>query len=322
MSRASVERAKPAGSELPRPNQSQRRRQSERRGQPERHTRSARHSTPARGAEFSSRTRPVELARTERWFQAELARPHEGGKAGAPASRSILPSRHLRPEERVAIYSRMFFARLYDCLAEDYPAVVKLCGHGTFGKIARAYLKQHPSRHYSLNLLGRKLPEFLDGPVRIPQRALLADVARVERAISESFDAPASPVMTPADMALVPPAAWETGRILLTESLKLLALDHRANAIVSACRQEKEMPSFAKAKTWVAVYRKEWTVWRAELTEPMHTVLVALHAGKPLGQALAAAARRYDGSPEKMQADVHHWFGEWAREGIFAGVDR
>jgi len=257
----------------------------------------------------------------ERWFQGELARPHEGGKPGAPANASILPSRHLQPEERVAIYSRMYFARLYDCLAEDYPAVVKICGHATFRKIARAYLKEHPSRHYSLNLLGRKLPEFLDGRARFPRRALLADVARVERAISESFDAPVSPVMMPADMALVPPAAWQKGRILLTESLRLLALDHKANAIVSACRQERELPSFAKAKSWVAVYRKEWTVWRAELTEPMYTVLAALRAGKPLGAALAAAARRFEGSPGEMQAEVHRWFGEWAREGIFAAVE-
>lgn len=282
----------------------------------------------AKSASLAERARAAQpppsarLARMERWFQAELARPHEGGNSGAPASASILPSKHLGPAQRVEIYSRMFFARLYECLAEDYPAVVKICGNMTFGKIARAYLKQHPSRHYSLNFLGRRLPEFLDGPVRFPRRALLADLARVERAISESFDASVSPSMTPADMALVPPAAWETGRIRLTESLRLLALDHRANAIVTACRQEKDLPPLGRAKSWVAVYRKEWTVWRADLTEPMHAVLAALQAGKPLGAALAAAARRFDGSPAQMQAEVHRWFGEWAREGIFAGVER
>ncbi|MFN0008306.1 MAG: putative DNA-binding domain-containing protein [Planctomycetota bacterium] len=277
---------------------------------------------PRASVDRATRVRRPELVKTERWFQAELARPHEGGKAGAPASASILPSKHLRPEERVAIYSGMYFARLYECLADDYPALVKLSGRETFGKIARAYLAKHPSRHYSLNFLGRKLPEFLDGPLRIPRRALLADVARVERAISESFDAAVSSVMTPADMALVPPAVWETGRVRLTESLRLLALDHRANAIVSACRQEKELPSLARKKTWVAVYRKEWTVWRADLTEPMHAVLAALRAGKPLGAALAAAARRFEGTPEEMKAEVHRWFGEWAREGLFAAVER
>jgi len=265
---------------------------------------------------------PVDLGRTERWFQAELARPHEGGKAGAPASESILPSSRLAPEERVAIYSRMYFARLYECLSEDYPALVKLAGHETFGKIVRAYLREHPSRHYSLNFLGRKLPDFLDGPVRVPRRALLADVARVERAIGESFDAAASPSMTPADMALVPPAAWESGRIRLTETLRLLPLSHRANAIVSACRQGKPLPALGRAKSWVAVYRKDWTVWRADLTEPMHAVLVALRDGQPLGAALAAGARHFEGTPQEMQAEVHRWFGEWASEGIFAAVER
>ena len=267
----------------------------------------------------ASSSRPG-LARLERWFQAEVA--GLGASSRAPASASVLPSARLRPEERVAIYERMYWARLHDCLAEDYPALAKLCGPATFAKIARAYLEEHPSRSYSLNFLGRKLPEFLDGPVRFPRRALLADVARVERAISESFEAAVSPSMTPADLALVPPAAWESGRIRLTESLRLLALDHRANAAVTACRQGKELPPLGRARTWLAVYRKEWTVWRADLTEPMHAVLAALLAGKPLSRALAAGARRFEGTPEALQADVHRWFAEWASEGLFVEVER
>jgi hypothetical protein len=262
------------------------------------------------------------LARLERWFQNEVAHPHEDGRAGAAAERSILPSAHLSPAERVDIYSRMYLARLQECLADDYPAVVKLSGHATFWKLARAYLKQHPSRHYSLNVLGRKLPEFLDEPRRLPRRAVLADIARVERAISEAFDATVSTSMTPADMALVPPRAWETGKIRLTESLRLLELDHRANAIVSACRQDKEVPSLGRSRTWLAVYRKEWTVWRADLSEPMHAVLAALQDGRPLPAALASAAKSFSGTPEAMQAEVHRWFGEWAGEGLFVSVER
>ena len=272
----------------------------------------------------SARTtrRARDLTRLEGWFQREIARPHEGGAAGAPAGGVILPSQALDPGERVAIYSRMYFARLHDCLVEDYPAAVKLCGHETFRKLARAYLRRYPSRHYSLSFLGRKLPEFLDGAVRVPRRALLADVARVERAISESFDAEASAALTPADMAIVPPAAWETGRIRLTESLRLLALDHRANAVVTACRQGKPLPPLGRKKTWVAAYRKEWRVWRADLTEPMHAVLSELAGGGSLADALAAGARRFRGKPERLQAEVQRWFREWAAEGIFVAVER
>jgi len=268
----------------------------------------------------------VALPALERWFQREIVGPLETSKSPRRARRSaasvILPSRHLAPEERVGIYAEMYFLRLHECLVEDYPAVAKLAGARAFEDLARAYLKAHPSRHYSLNFLGRKLPEFLDGPVRIARRALLADVARVERAISESFDAEVSPSLSPADMALIPPKTFETARIRLTESLRLLALDHGANAIVTACRQGKPLPPLGRKKSWVAVYRKEWTVWRADLTEPMHAVLSALHSGRPLGRSLARAARRFPGNARDLGSEVRRWFGEWVSEGLFTAADR
>jgi hypothetical protein len=262
------------------------------------------------------------LPSLETWFQGEIVAAHEGRKRGRPAKDLILPSKSLAPEERVGIYAEMYFLRLSECLAEDYPGVKKLVGPAAFEKLARAYLKKHPSRHYSLNTLGRKLPEFLAREAKIPRSAMLADVARVERAIAESFDATVSPPLAPADLAMIPPAAWETGRMRMTESLRLLALDHRANAIVTACRQDKERPSFRRARSFVAVFRKEWTVWRMDLSEPMHAVLAALAKGRTLASSLAAGARAYDGTPEAMQTDVHRWFREWATEGIFVEVLR
>ncbi len=262
------------------------------------------------------------LPSLERWFQGEIVAPHEDRKRGRPAKDVILPSRTLAPEERVAIYGEMYFLRLLECLAEDYPAVKKLVGAGGFERLARAYLKKHPSKHYSLSALGRKLPDFLAGAAKMPRHAMLADVARVERTISESFDAEVSPSLSPADLAMIPPAAWETARIRMTESLHLLALDHRANAIVTACRQDKTLPPLGRARSWVAVYRREWTVWRMELTESMHAVLSALAKGKPLAKALSAGARSHEGTPESMQSDVHRWFREWATEGLFVEILR
>jgi hypothetical protein len=262
------------------------------------------------------------LPSLERWFQGEIVAPHEGRKRGRPAKGVILPSKSLAPEERVAIYGGMYFLRLVECLAEDYPAVKKLVRAEGFERLARLYLKKHPSKHYSLNALGRKLPDFLAGETKTQRHAMLADVARVERAISESFDAAVSPPLSPADLAMIPPAAWETARIRMTESLRLLALEHRANAIVTACRQDKTLPRLGRAKSFVAVFRKEWTVWRMDLSEPMHAVLTALAKGRPLSKSLAAGARAYEGTADQMQTDVHRWFREWATEGLFVEILR
>jgi hypothetical protein len=145
------------------------------------------------------------LSRLERWFQDQIVGPHEA--RAQPAERSgtaerdtdaardaadahIRPSHSLQPGERVSVYSDMYFTRLADVLADEYSATRALCGPVEFERLVRAYLSEHPSRHWSLNELGRKLPEFLAGSFRIARKGVLADVARLECSIARVFDAP------------------------------------------------------------------------------------------------------------------------------------
>ena len=265
----------------------------------------------------------------ERWFQDEIVRPHESASKGAKrdgpraprAQDWILPSRHLRPKERLDIYSRMYLLRLHDCLSSDYPAVARLCGEQGFERLVRAYLRHHPSRHYSLNVLGRHLPEFLAGDVRIPRRALIADVARLELAMSQVFDAPQSRVLTPADLALVSAAAWEDAHPRLIDAFQVHAFDHRVNAIINAVRRQENLPNLGRAQTWVAIYRKEFVVWRMDLTEPMYAVLHALHERRSLRDAIEDGARSFEGTPEQLQTHIFGWFAEWASEGFFSAIE-
>ena len=265
------------------------------------------------------------LDELERWFQAAVVRPQERGRRAradrAPAEEEILPSAHLAPAERIDIYGSMYFLRMRDALAVDYPALQRLAGAEGFEHLVRAYVTAHPSRRYSLNFLGEQLPAFLSGPVRIPRRALLADVARLERAMSEAFDAERSPVLSPAELAAVPPEAWTRARIRLGAAVRVLALEHRANAIVAAVRKDEPLPPLGRSRTWTVVYRKDQVVWRTNLTESMHAVLRVLAANGTLPEAIGAAARAFRGSPEALQAEIFRWFGEWASEGLFAAVD-
>jgi hypothetical protein len=281
-------------------------------------------------SEASSR----DLARLESWFQSEIVRPHEtlalgnasrAARTAAPrpeiAADWILPSRHLKPKERVAIYSRMYFSRLLECLETDYPALAHLAGERAFAKLARAYLLHHPSRHYSLNALGAHLPEFLAGPVRIAHRPMLQDVARLELLMTEVFDAPRSPVLKSQDLASIAPEAWATARPRLIDALRLATFDHRANAIVSAARQGEKLPDLARKKTWVAVYRKEYVVWRMELTPPMYAVLAALAEHKTLHESIEAGASAFRGTREELEGQISGWFAEWVGEGFFSAIE-
>jgi hypothetical protein len=266
------------------------------------------------------------LAQLEHWFQGQLVGPHESrAKAFDDRNRAavphVRPSRSLQPAERVAIYADMYFARLHDVLAEEYPSTRALCGPVEFERLVRAYLREHPSRHWSLNGLGRKLPEFLAGPFRIPRKALLADVARLECAMSAVFDAPASPVWTTADMVRVPPESFPNARVRMIAALELHAFSHRANAIVRALRQGETPPSLSKHPTRTVVWRKEWTVWRMDLDEPLFAVLRALKAGERVEAAIEAGARHFRGDADELKPKIFGAFGEWISEGLFSAIE-
>lgn len=249
------------------------------------------------------------LASTVRWFQGSVVAPHEA----RGAERFILPSKRLRPAQRMAIYADAYLARLVEALEEDFPALTRHLGHRRFHRVARAYLRRHPSRHYSLNPLGRKLPQFLS------DRPGARDVARVEAAMSEVFDAEAIPPLRPADFAKVPPERLAGSRLAFVPAFRLLELDHAVNPVVDAAREERrQLPPLRRRRSWVAVYRKEFQVWRLDLSEPAFAALRALHRGRTVAQAVAAAAKAWREESHLLQARVRRWFGEWVSEGFFA----
>jgi hypothetical protein len=266
------------------------------------------------------------LSELEHWFQGEIVRPHEA-RATPQAEREraaalvVKPSNRLTPAERVEIYSDMYFARLLDVLGEEYQTVRALAGHADFARLVRAYLREHPSRHWSLAGLGRKLPAFLAGSFRMPKKALLTDVARLECLMAIVFDAPTSSVLTPADAARVPPEAFNAARLVCIPALELASFDHPANAIVRALRHDEKPKSLAKQRTFTVVWRKDWVVWRMDLTEPMFHVLAALKAGRTLGAAIAEGGAHHRGDEAALQADIGRSFGEWIGEGLFERVE-
>ena len=266
---------------------------------------------------------PRTLAALERWFQGEIVRPHERSAANLPAAavpEVLSPSAALSADERMWIYRRMYYFRLVDALESDYPGVAHLTGHERFHELARSYFEAHPSRHYSLNLLGRSFAPFLAAETKVPRHKLLADVARLEWFMQEVFEAEESKRLSPAEVAALPPERWVDARLVPIASLRLGAFEYRANAIATAVRQERPLPALARTPTWCAIYRKEWVVWRMDLDRLQFTVLSALVAGQTLAEALALGAQIYRGPKGGLERAIHGAFSEWVAEGFFADI--
>lgn len=260
---------------------------------------------------------PRALARLERWFQAQVLHP----RADARAERELLPSRSLDAAERLAIYQRGYRLRLLECLQADFPAVRRIAGDERFGELVGGYLERHPSRHWSLNPLGHAFALYLEREApRGPRIGLLAELARLEWAMQEVFDAPASSALAADELQRTAPGDWTRLRFAPVEALRLLAFEHRCNAIATAVRRDEPLPPLGRKRTCVVVYRKDWAVWRMDLDPLQFALLAALCRGRTLGQALSAAARAHRGPRAQLSRRVQSACASFVSEGLFRCV--
>ena len=119
-----------------------------------------------------------------------------GDFSAADLSFMIRGDDRLAAEDRLDIYASMYFYRLRDCLAEDFPKVAAVLGGAEFHNLVTDFLLVHPSRHWSLRYLGDPFADFLAGHRLGRQHDFLADLARLEWARIEAFDAPDAAVLT------------------------------------------------------------------------------------------------------------------------------
>jgi hypothetical protein len=265
------------------------------------------------------------LARVERWIQDVIVDPAPdravARKNRAKAAGAILPSRTLSPIERVEIYRGQYLLRMEEALLNDYPVLEHLLGHAAFERLVAAYVKKHPSRSYSLNHMKERLPEFIaakSSGVPRARVAVAADLARLERAVAQVFDDPATPVLTAEDARAFSrgsAARWERARIRPIAALRLLELSYPVNDYFISVKEESEHPPLRKKANWIVVFRREFRVFRLPLSEPAYRLLSALAAGKPLGAAVRSPKLRGIGPDE-----IFRWFSRWVGEGLFAKI--
>ncbi|HHQ48627.1 MAG TPA: DUF2063 domain-containing protein [Acidobacteria bacterium] len=266
---------------------------------------------------------------TQRWLQTVIAHPGTVEEALESAEAAqvfpperlgemIRPSWSLEPAERVEIYHGMYLLRMVEALATDYPALQHYLGEEAFEELVEAYVARFPSRSYTLNRLGDHLPEFLDTS-DWADAAFLADLARLELAITGAFDAPQSETLTAEALQQVPPEAWEEARLEPVPSLHLLALRHDVLPHLKAFHNGRPNPRPRRRATWIAVHRQNLAVYHLQLSRAAHALLESLVQGTPLGEALAQATAGV--RTAKRQDQIFTWFRQWVADGFFAAVE-
>jgi hypothetical protein len=279
----------------------------------------------------------MKLADTQRWMFGKVIRPltpdnhmHLTGEDGvelADIDSVIAPNTKLSAFERLEVYNRQYWFRLFEALDSDYPALGKLLGQSQFRKLAEAYLSDFPSASYTLRDLGSRLESWLVAHPqyagKYPEAAL--DLARLEWAYVEAFDAAELPPIKPEDLA----AAGEEARLRLQPYIRFVELHCAVDEFAAEAHdhdfEKRDRRYFGKARFkpltetfTVAVYRKHDFVAQIPLDSEAVMVLNEIGSGKVLGDALETAFIASPIPAEQIAPRVQQWFETWSSLGWFA----
>jgi hypothetical protein len=190
--------------------------------------------------------------------------------AAAPGKHEFAPSligtiessRTQEPAQRLAVYADAYLLRLRNVLAEDFPRLAKMLGEQEFDRLVRGYLEAHPSTEPSVRHVGRSLAQFIRNHDELPD--YLADLAELEWARVDAFDAPDDEPLTMAKLTELDPASWPQRHLAAVRSLQVLRTAWPVHRVWAEDSVERPPPAATSIRVWRG---KDFNVFHAPMDE-------------------------------------------------------
>ncbi|WP_035351078.1 DNA-binding domain-containing protein [Edaphobacter aggregans] len=229
-----------------------------------------------------------------------------GKSIAAEADTFIKPNDRLSSFERLEIYNRQYWFRLFSSFEEDFPGLKSIVGTRRFENLMRAYLEANPSRSFTLRNLGRSLVVWLrENPQYTqPDTEAALSMAALEWAHIEAFDNEQRTPLSADEIAAID----DTSHLELQPYLRLVeapyAVDDALIAIRDASHASGTQASNAvsihlvrrtrsrtlrREQIYLAVHRHDDSVYYKRLSREDYLLLHALDGAATLGDAIEAA---------------------------------
>ena len=213
---------------------------------------------------------------------------------------------------RIQVYLDAYYLRLRDVLREDFPRVAALIGLEQFDEIVRSYLQAFPSRWWSVRYLGQSMSDFLRHRKDSPK--CLVDLADLEWARIEVFDAPDAESATVSELVSVPPDAWPALRFTAIPAIQTLRAEYPVHRLWSG----DESLDVAAAKTSIRIWRaNDCRVFHAPMDERESAAIQKMISGEPF----ASICETFADLPEKEAAqEATGLLARWIEDGIIGRI--
>jgi hypothetical protein len=267
------------------------------------------------------------LRETQEWMAGLLGGHHalsRDARVSALALAHIAGNGRLSPVEQLEIYREQFWLRHTASLLEDFPGLSGVLGQEDWEKLVESYLGEVAPKSWSLRNLGYRLPTHVEHAAWLPHHDLCTDMARLEWAYIELFDAADVPPVDPARLGAIPQEAWETARLVLSPAMTLLRVRYPVAELRRALADAKDaavpIPECANAN--LVLYRgTDRNLYHSAVSEAAFELLAALEEGVPLVAACERAAERVPSEATRMESNVGEWFSDWGRRGWVVNVE-
>jgi hypothetical protein len=232
----------------------------------------------------------------------------------------ILENPREKRETLFGVYRYAYGSRLVEAMCNDHELLHLYLGEEMFDEMGHAYVRARPSAHPNLRWFSQGLPAFLKSTEPYATHIELSDLAALEKALNDAFDAAEGRVVELNDMTGFAPEAWSRLKFQPHPSAFRLDLATNASAIWLALKNDETPPDAVALEQPVHLL-----IWRQDVT-PMFRELPAEEAmmwdeaanGIPFG-VLCEMLATYD-DPDSAAGRGAGYLHGWITAGLLTDV--
>jgi hypothetical protein len=241
----------------------------------------------------------------------------------------VKPNSRLTAFERLEIYNRSYWSRVLEAFSEDFPGVRALLGARQFDRLRRRYLDDCPSESFTMRDLGRNLVGWMERNPALagPNFSIALDMAKLEWAEIESFDAAGYEPLSPAAVAALGPDSTmrlqpylrlvESRHEVDTLLLEVRESAKRTGAVPRAIASRRIRRTASATPLYLAIHRFELVVHYKRIDAEMFRLLNAIAQGASIAGAIETTYAESSLTPEQCQQHIHDSFALFAALGWF-----
>lgn len=190
------------------------------------------------------------LAALQRAFLADMR-----GELPDAAIPHLAHDRGIPVDTGLSIYRNAYATRLREALDHDHPVLGLYLGDDLWTLMCDGYIAAHPSRVRSLRHFGESLPGYLSSAAPFSASPQIAELARLERRLLDTFDAADAGLAEWQQLIDLPEADWPGLRLRFHPSVQLLHHDWNSIEVWHALKAEETPPITVREST-------HWLLWR------------------------------------------------------------